>query len=114
MVIIGPGTGCQGQWLFWEGDGAVGPGPEHRLAAYAPQGAAGCRATIPALRRGRSCGRAARRGLSLPNEPPSSAEASLTLREIADALLWRPAESNQTQSRVRRPAGAPIAAAGNL
>jgi len=24
LVIIGPGTGCQGQWLFWEADGAAG------------------------------------------------------------------------------------------
>src|SRR5712675_3227499 len=25
LVIIGPGTGCQGQWLFWGPDGVVEP-----------------------------------------------------------------------------------------
>jgi|SRR5713101_250895 len=57
LVIIGPGTGCQGQWLFWEADGAVGPDlvphmrpPQRRVAPCCHH---------PALRRGRSCGRSA-------------------------------------------------------
>ncbi len=30
LVIIGPGTGCQGQWLFWGPDGVVEPALRRR------------------------------------------------------------------------------------
>jgi hypothetical protein len=60
LVIIGPGTGYQGQWLLW-GPRCGGAGSRAPMAAHAsrPGGRAARHVPPLALQRGRSYGRAA-------------------------------------------------------
>ena len=116
MVIIGPGTGYQGQWLLWEPDGAGGgaraqirrtrESRQRRAAPYCHHTRCGeINLTAEPLADDRRCGM---NSLLVPEPTHPERYGKFNARR-SYAI-----KSRQSRALIHRCAGAPIAAPGDL